>query len=112
MFQDINPTEFFEQQETLYLVTQPFLKAQRAIENFFSMGGRYCSFYSAALVTAFDGVSPRRAAWVRVGGILGAWDEKIEAVARRIESLCDGVFACSLFVARAAQPFGAIGALH
>jgi len=48
MFQDINPTEFLEQQETLYLVTRPFLKAQRAIENLLSMGGHYCSFHSAA----------------------------------------------------------------
>jgi hypothetical protein len=30
IFEDINPAEFLEQQETLYLVTRPFLKAQRA----------------------------------------------------------------------------------
>src|ERR1700747_1285844 len=38
IFQDINPTELLEQQEMLYLVTRPFLKAQRAIENLLSMG--------------------------------------------------------------------------
>jgi hypothetical protein len=48
IFQDINPTEFLEQQESLYFVTRPFLKAQRAIENLLSMGGHYCSFHSAA----------------------------------------------------------------